>query len=389
MSVPRILTVDPTGSIARMVRAAIELTDRSVIQVDVPRSQDALDEVSRGGYDLLVTSLGIDRQMKGVDLARRVRQSSPDTAIVIVADADDPGEPDEETGANALFVIMRRPVDIHQFLRVFEAGLSGGDALKAITANTSAPGKMAMDFGPVPAVDSKAAFMVVDKVLTDVGAQAAVLSSRSGEVLIERGGARALSREQLSSALLPVVQATVSMRELVGGHADGLHFFDGEAFDVFVLTVGYHHFLSLIFDGNSGSRQFGAVTRFGRRSAEDLKALIGAGAMLIEPRAPVQVETRVKTPPFVDVELELVEPLVVKAETWDNDETSQAEPEPTAQLDPIDNFDPRILEALSAVDDSAADALFDMDRVAEIATESRRGRGPISYEEARELGIVP
>ena len=38
---------------------------------------------------------------------------------------------------------------------------------------------------------------------------------------------------------------------------------------------------------------------------------------------------------------------------------------------------------------SLADDLFDPDKLAEIANETRRERGPLSYDEARELGIIP
>src|SRR5687768_15331099 len=125
-SLPRVITVDPTWSVSRLVRAAIELLEGSIIQVDVPGSMEALEEVSRGGYHILVTSLQIDRQMKGFELALRVRQSSPDTAVVILADEDDQ-EIDEETRASSPFIYLRRPVDVAQFMRVLTAALKGED----------------------------------------------------------------------------------------------------------------------------------------------------------------------------------------------------------------------------------------------------------------------
>src|SRR5688500_338693 len=97
--IPRVITVDPTSAVSRIVRAAIDLSDRPAIQVDMRGSLEALEEVKRGGYRLLVTALRIDRQMKGFELALRISQISPETAIVILADADDLEELDEETAA--------------------------------------------------------------------------------------------------------------------------------------------------------------------------------------------------------------------------------------------------------------------------------------------------
>ena len=39
-SLPRILTVDPSGSIPQQVRSAFDLMDRLVVQIDVPGAED-------------------------------------------------------------------------------------------------------------------------------------------------------------------------------------------------------------------------------------------------------------------------------------------------------------------------------------------------------------
>lgn len=387
-SLPRVITVDPAFIVSRLVRAAIDLNDRPVIQVDVPGSMDALEEVSRGGYHVLVTSLRIDKQMHGFELALRVRQSSPETAVIIIADEDDQ-ELDDETRNSSPFIYMRRPVNVDQFMRVLRAGLEGRDIFEAFALPAPSVAAEAVDLGPVPALDMKVASVVVDKLLTDVGAMAIILSSRSGDVLLERGAVGYLDRERLTHALLPTVRATISMGDLVGGHTSALLFYDGDEYDVFVLSIGFHHFLSLVFDGHMGNRQFGAVTRFGRRAAEDLKALLGASAFLIqqpEPAALPQRKARV-VEPEPEPEEEIVTPIAVKAELWD--ETPAPKEEEAPQLEPISDFDPSILDALSQLDAGAAEDLFDPEKLAEIANESRRGRGPISYDEARELGIVP
>ncbi|MBL8156637.1 MAG: hypothetical protein JNM70_20840, partial [Anaerolineae bacterium] len=79
---------------------------------------------------------------------------------------------------------------------------------------------------------------------------------------------------------------------LVGGQPQTIHFYDGDDKDVFVLSVGLHHFLCIIYDGQMGSRQFGSVTRIGRKAAQDLIALLGASAFMIDRQqtpSPVEV----------------------------------------------------------------------------------------------------
>src|SRR5262245_48787663 len=126
-SLPRIITVDPTGTIAQVVRAAMHLIDRSVIQIDVPGGTEALEEIGRGNSALVITALEIGDDMRGFELALRVKQSSAETGVVILADIDDPEELDEETASNSPFVYMHRPVNVQQFLSVLMAGLSGED----------------------------------------------------------------------------------------------------------------------------------------------------------------------------------------------------------------------------------------------------------------------
>lgn len=391
LTIPRIITVDPQAAVSRMVRAAVALLERPVVQVDVPGSTTALDEIQRGGYSLLVTSLHIDKHMQGFELALRVRQLSPSTAVVIVAEADALEDLDDETRADSPFVYMRRPVDAAQFLAVIHAALQGQDVLNLPTP-AAAPVKgtsFEMDgLGPVPALDSKASEVIIDTLLSDVGARAVVLCSRTAQILLERGANGSLDRKQMTQALLPSVQATIGMGELVGGHIATLQYFDGDSHDVFVLSVGYHHFLALIFDGQAGARQFGVVTRFGRRAAEDLKALLGSAAYTLE-RAPAPAPIEMDIP--AQAPAEVVEPMAVKAETWEPDVLPPpvAAPEPEAAAEPIADFDASFLDGLSQLDSQTADDLFDPERLAEIANEARRGRGPLTYEEARELGIVP
>lgn len=388
-SIPRVITVDPTWTISRIVRSAIDLTDRAIIQVDVPGTEEALAELSRDA-NLLVTALMIGDGSDGIELARRVRQASPRLPIVVLADFDDPAGQDKALLSETAFLYLRRPLDVHAFMRVLIAGLDGRNIVSAFDPVTTAAAQMppTADFGPVPALDLKVAQIIIEKLLTDVGARTVVLSNRAGNVMLEHGVPGYLNREALTSALLPTVMSNIAMGGLVGGQSSALSFYDGDTFDVFVLSVGYHHFLSLIYDGASGVRQFGAVTRFGRRGAEDLKALLGASAYTLQAPTPEPPRRKQTTGPLTLPE-EIPEPLAVKADNWAPEPLPVPEETETLRLDPLGDLDLSIFDQLPNVDTDDADELFSPEEMAKLANESRRGRGPISYDEARNLGIVP
>lgn len=383
---PRILTVDPTGAVARVVRAALHLIDRPVVQVDVPGGAEALEEVYRGEFRLVVSTLNIGESMKGFELAIRVKQAQPDTGMVLLADVHDPEELDQETRDASPFVYLRRPIDPHRFLRVLLAALDNKDVLAA--AYTSSPTNhesAAVHAGNIPTLDIHAAQSIVDAVLTDVGAMAIVVANRAGEVLLERGAVGYVDREQLTSVLLPTIHSVMEISPLVGGRTSALQVFDGDTYDIYVLSVGYHHFMCLIFDGQIGGRQLGAVNRYGRRASEDLIALIGATALQIDRSA----QPELAVPTIAEPEEETIEPAAVRAEEW-GAEPELPEPEPL-KLDPIENLDLNLFDQkqLAKLDVSLADDLFNPETLAEIANETRRDRGPLSYDEARELGIIP
>ena len=118
VALPRVVTVDPTGTIARIVRASIDLLDQSVIQIDVPGGVEALEEMSRIGCHLVVTALQLTDDMHGIDFAMYVKQSHPDTAVIVLSDVNDPEELDPDFRLEAPFVYLHRPVDGAQFMRV-------------------------------------------------------------------------------------------------------------------------------------------------------------------------------------------------------------------------------------------------------------------------------
>lgn len=406
---PRILTVDPAGNTAELTRAALRLVERPAIQVNVPGGVEAFDEVKHGHFRLLVTARELGGELDGLELARHVRQHQPETNIILLAGPQDvlshaELELNQEGGA---FVVLRQPIDAHQLLRVLVAALDGRDVLLAAHTSARAADEPRNAAPSVPKLDLSAASSVLDSALTDVGAMAVVLSSRTGEVLLERGAVGYLDREQLTLALMPTVSATIDMTRLVGGRPAALLYYDGDHYDVFVLSVGLHHFLILVFDGQSGLRSYGAVNRYGRRASEDLIALIGASALILETKPPEPAVSDAEPEPAQDEET--APEMLARAElppgptpsrkrktsTRQAITTPPLEPEIKPETEPDSDFDSSILlslfnaDDLQALEDHALGDLFNPERLAEIANETRHENGPLSYEEARELGLIP
>ncbi len=379
-SLPRIITVDPTYTVARIVRGVMDLLGYSVVQVDVPQGADALDEVQRGGATMVISAWDLYSEMQGLEVALLIKQNAPGIAIVLLGDMEDPEHMNEETDGDPPFVYVRRPVDMLQFIRVMQAGMRGESIAQAATMASNSSGGAFMDSN-VPAIDPNNARVTVKKMLSDLGAMAILLVARNGEVVLEEGASGYLNRDHLMKALLPTVSTTIEMSHLVGGQAQTIHFYDGEDKDVFVLSVGLHHFLCVVYNGEMGARNFGNVTRFGRKGAQDLIALIGAGAF-IPPRQqqPAVVEKSISTKrKEKTTEVAVVEPAIERPVI------SVAEPEPV-KLEPIANLDMSIFDQLGNLDLSKADDVFDMDKLAEMVNTA--GQKQITLEDALSIGVL-
>lgn len=386
---PRVITVDPTGAIARIVRSAMDLLDLSITQVDVPSTSEALEELNRKA-NLVVTAFELD-DMKGFEFALRIKQTSEETSVIILGDVDDPSDLDDETAQNSPFVYMSRPVDIHQFLRVLVAGMESHEAMVEALRVPSNGAASAADMGPVPSLDMEAATKLIDRLMMDLGAMAIIFASRAGEILVERGTVNQIDRDALAASLAPILATNIGVKDLVGGNVSTIQLYDGDNYDVFVLSVGLHHFMCIMFDGQKGSKQLGMVLSLGRRAVEDLIALVGASAFFISPPTSSQKEDAVRRSQTVRKAkpAEQDEPIVLAPAELedDNTEEEEAEPEPVMeQLEPIGDLD---LDELFGEDMSVDESMFDLDKVEEIAKSNQQNdKSALDWDQAQQLGIL-
>lgn len=397
----RILTLDPTGVLARRMRALLDLADRSAVHVEAPNAEAALLEVERGDIALVFAAYPLpDADVLAFAMAARERQ--PNAAIVLLAAEDEevPGTPEEWQAAR--FILLRTPVDPHLLMRLVTAVLHDEDvglALEAPTAPAPVISQIAPDM-PVPPIDPKASRSILDRLSVDIGAPSVLLLSRTGSAIAEVG-ASGLSPAQLAAALAPSIDSTLAMGQLVGGRTATIQVYDGETYDIFALSVGVHYLLVCVYDGLNGMRQLGPISRFGRRAAEDLSTLLGANAYALE-RAPVrpppepaaaasepaeEAPRRKKPRAAPPTEPELDTANTLRAEPL---EPEIAHEPATLRLEPLPNLDLNIFDnrALERMDASGFDDLFNPDMMAQLASESRSGRGPLTYDEARDLGIL-
>jgi len=401
-SLPRILTVDPTGKIPQQVRGAVDLMDRLIIQIDVPGGAEALDELKRAACTAVISAWTPGGNMAGWELAAKVKQIAPNTPIIILADINDT-DLDEEMRSASPFIYLKRPFDMAQFLRVLTAALDGEDLFEAMKAPEVGTTSMAApQYSAPPPINLDKAGPRVHALMTELGSAAVLLCTRDGKVIIEQGVVGYMNRDELSLALVPGVVVGLELRDMLHGNLSELQFYDGDEYDVFVVSVGLHYFLIVIFDGQKGARELGNVSRYGRRCAEDLIALQGMDAWLIER---VEEEKKADAAPRRS---EVVAQSAAKT-TREEPEVIQLTPafetgkkkKATTEQEVVIPETPKMAAIEANADDLAglfddlagdsneADDMFSLENMEELAKDDSGNRkGTITWEDAAGLGLV-
>ncbi len=360
------------------MRATLNLLNYPAIVVEVPTGKEALLELQSVPFSVLVTACGLP-SMDGIDLATRAMIDVPDIHVIVVAKTDDE-LPDEDVP----FTLLVRPLAADQFTKAIRIAL-GEDTGTETAAGLSLPNHL----GPVPEVDTKELNNILSAVLTDVGAMAAVLMDRTGQILLEQGAVGYLDREKLTTTLALQFAAMPQIAEVVGGDKPwAMHRWDGKEYDVYSLSAGIHHIVCLVFQGTGASRALAAVSKWGRDAVEDMVKIIGQSAFeMPKPAAPIKPSA--PPPKEAAPPPKKAEPLPKKAEPLPKPapKPKKPKPEPPPEVDVDDGTLQEALSKMESVDvDSFWESLSEDDQT---LSEAIIDEDALSFEEALQLGLLP
>jgi DNA-binding NtrC family response regulator len=176
----RIVTLDPTGSVGRIVRGALELLDLSPVQIDCPTEASARAEIGRGATLFVIA--GDLAGESGMDLASDLAANQRDLPVVVIADEE------IEAAEDAPYVLLHRATDAIRIMKAIDAALSAKDVRAALRQTASIPQIAEQDSGgSVPGLDLEHAKRILDQLVVDVGAMSCILATRNGQLLLERG----------------------------------------------------------------------------------------------------------------------------------------------------------------------------------------------------------
>lgn len=271
---PRILIVDDQRHAARALRAALEQACPGCAVTLVPSGEEALLEL-RQPFDLLVVN-DLLPGMPGAELLARAQNARPGLRAVVITD----GSLDDAVAAMQRVEVLwffQRPADDAAVAGAISRAMAG----EYIASPTSAPGE------PPPAPEVLTPNAPVARLLSalraDLGAEGVALIGAGGQVLLVEAAGPLPDVDTVASVLGEHCLSTNALAGLLGGRAQSVHYYEGQATDIYALTAGPDALIAIFFPGGS-TREIGAVLLHGRRVARRVAVMLDPSSA--EPPAP-------------------------------------------------------------------------------------------------------
>jgi CheY-like chemotaxis protein len=298
MSEKRVLIVDDSKDIGRMIAAALGTLDPSVQVKMMSSAEEAVLEITRTTFDLLVIDIRLPG-ISGLDLTRRIRSRNPNLKIVQISAIDDPQIADEalKAGANSFF---HKPISMSEFLKTTASylGLRTSDSDVQISVEFQAEGQTGR------------MAEVLNAARKAVGALAVVMCDSHGALVMQAGRLPDPTLEQslipeLLEALLATAKVGVRLGETQPEHVLS---FRGPAYHVLVAPIYAGYALIIILKAEKPSLRMAIAFEEAQTAQHELYHLIQSAGMAGAIPTPVETARPVSKPLSTAVPPAKVEP---------------------------------------------------------------------------------
>lgn len=290
MSEKRVLIVDDSKDIGRMIAAAVGTLDPGVQVKIEPSAEEAVLEITRQVFDLLVVDIRLPG-VNGLDLTRRIRSRNPGLKIIQISGLDDPQVVSEalEAGANAFF---HKPISMSEFLKTAAVFLGLRSAEPEV--------QISLDLQNEALAESMAEVLAsARKALNGI---AVVMTDSRGHIVLQAGK---LPDPDLETSLVPEITDALLASARVGVRLGELHpehilGFKGPAYHVVVAPVFAGYALMIFLRVEKSSLRLALAFEEAMQAQQDLYQLIQSSPGGLAESAPVsEPESNVPASPEV------------------------------------------------------------------------------------------
>jgi CheY-like chemotaxis protein len=256
MSSARILVVDDEPNTRAFICDGLSALGIASDVLGVSTADEAIAEISRRVPDLVITDVRMPG-LNGLDLARYLRQSYPDTKVIVVTGYS---TRDIERTALTLSVtaVLKKPFGLETLGETVHRALSNGHPGVTTTGET-AP----LSVGPLE--------RQISILKRDAGALWVGLYTAAGQ-LITHTGVEGNLDQAMDQILLQAWPGQIAQFAEQGGPC--FLFIDRQPHDIYLSSVGAGHCVALIYDRRWQTSRMGAVWLTTRHSAQELARLL-------------------------------------------------------------------------------------------------------------------
>jgi CheY-like chemotaxis protein len=233
--------------------SALGITDEAL---GVSTADEALAEISRHRPDLVITDVRMPG-LNGLDLARYLRQTYPETKVIVVTGYST-RDIERTTLALSVTALLKKPFGLDNLGEIVRKALgNGSQAAKSV-------GESALQ--PVEPLR-----MQISILKRNAGALWVGLYTTVGELIAHTGFDANLDRA-VDEILPPTWPGQFA--QFTGRGGPCFLFVDRQPHDIYLSSVGSDHCVALIYDRRWQSSRMGAVWLTARRSAQEMERLL-------------------------------------------------------------------------------------------------------------------
>ena len=271
----RILILDDEARVAFFLQESLEALGHDFEVVSVSSTHQALQEIRRQRFDLVVTDQRLP-DMNGLELIRQVQEHHPETQFILITayGTEDLLAQARDLGAYRYFT---KPFHIEDFVQT---------VLDALENDGGRPGE------PLPEGHASVLYDRLEELRREVGAQCVLAATATGSLVARAGVPSGLDLDPLLRLATGNFAASSAMVHYLGGiHSGNLTYYEGAGHDVYMANVGDDLFLLLIFDRRIQTSRIGIVWLYARRAVENLRRVTTSYPTPVENETPELLET--------------------------------------------------------------------------------------------------
>lgn len=351
----RVLIVDDSIDVGRVLKQSLELVSKDLIVSLVPSAEEAMLDSSVSKTDLLVSDIRLPG-ISGFELTTRLKRRSPDLKVILITGMPSPELKQKAIDAGAAF-FFRKPISTDQFIEAVSQCLNLKIEEKEETA---------VQVVPVVGTDGLGEFL--SDLRKDLDAFSVILLDTRGQIVMRAGEPPLAGFEDLMVPAIINLEASAQKLTRLMGHftASGVSAYHGTGYDLVLAPMQDYSLVLFTKPGKSDARLMLAVGEAFAAKSELLKKLQSNETLVSE--SPAEIPEFFSQPIAAPITEEVKE--------------EPEEPVDLSQLEEVFN------KKTNSVKREDADTFW------EKAATKKRSTGQlnpdtITYNQAQQLGLAP